>query len=97
MEALVVQGVKPQALLNRPDLLPDLDIYMIAYQELKHDRHIGMAVGTIPWSSIHRWCEFHGITNVDDVAVMESHIRTLEAADHEIEEELNPKAGAQAR
>lgn len=68
-------------------MLDGLDIYMIAYHELLHDRHIGMAVGTIPWSSICRWADYHGITDIDDMAIFESHIRILEAVDREIEEE----------
>lgn len=84
-------GTPPKALLERPELLPGLDIYLIAYEDLQHDRQIGMALGTIPWSSIHRWALFHGICCPNEVAVLERNIRVLESAEREIETEGKPK------
>lgn len=83
-------GATPQALLDRPVLMSGLDCYMVAYQELLHDRQVGMDYGTIPWSSIHRWAVFHGLMLPDDVAILEHHIRRLEEADRVFEKEGKP-------
>jgi hypothetical protein len=44
-----------------------------------------MALGSIPWSSIQRWAGFHGITDPDDVATLEFHIRAMEKAARDLE------------
>lgn len=36
-------------------------------------------MGAIPWSSIVRWAEIHGL-DIDDLEVLEQHIRTMEDA-----------------
>jgi hypothetical protein len=84
------QGITPQALLERPTLMPGLDVYLTAYHELLHDRAIGMAAGTIPWSSMQRWAVVHGIDDIDDLAAFEDFLRELEAADRKFEQE-NPR------
>ncbi|MAR56003.1 MAG: hypothetical protein CMM93_02365 [Rickettsiales bacterium] len=90
LEAVMAMGVMPKALSERPTLLPGLDIYLTAYRELKSDRPIGMAIGLIPWSSIHRWAIFHGLTLPDDVAVLEHHIRALESEERVFEKKGKP-------
>lgn len=81
----------PQALLDRPTLMDGLDIYLQAYQDLLHDRPIGMEMGTIPWSSIHRWTNAHRITGIDDIEVFNQHIRRLEDADRKHTESQSSK------
>ena len=78
-------GKTPQALLERPTLAIGLDIYLIAYHDLLHDRQIGMDIGTIPWSSIYRWGNFHGVTDTDDLSLLVNHIRALEKVDRELD------------
>lgn len=84
---MAAQGITPQALLERPTLQPGLDVYLAAYYELQHDRPIGMSAGTIPWSSIQRWADLHGMLDMDEVADLENHIRMLEAAERKYDEE----------
>lgn len=75
----------PQALMDMPDLMLGLDIYVIAYNELQADRPIGMDVGPVPWSAIHRWGDFHGITDPDDLETLVHHIRAMEVCDRNLE------------
>lgn len=70
-------------------LLPGLDIYVTAFRELRHDRPQGFTLGVIPWSSIVKWAEIHGL-DADDLEVLHHHIRTMEAA---LEVEPQPKKG----
>lgn len=72
------QGIIPKAVEKRPVLLAGLDTYIIAFQELQHDRPIGMAAGSIPWSSIVKWAEIHGMGSADEIALLTKHIRALE-------------------
>lgn|SRR5690606_30045857 len=89
-------GLPTPALDNRPELLPGLDFYFTAYRELRYDRPVGMAMGPIPWSSIIKWGELHGITDLDDLAVLEHHIRAMENALYEYQDRRE-KANAKLR
>ncbi|MGI4886098.1 MAG: phage tail assembly chaperone [Janthinobacterium lividum] len=60
---------------NQPHLLPHLGFYLDAFQSLRYDRPIGMALGPIPWSSLDRYAQRY---DVGDFDVFESHIRALE-------------------
>jgi len=84
-------GVKVTALENRPVLLPGLDVYLNAYQELCYDRPVGFAVGSIPWSSIIKWCEFHELHDINDVNTFVRYIRKLEQVDNDIRERKKGK------
>jgi hypothetical protein len=86
-------GLPAPALDKRPDLLPGLDFYFTAYRELRYDRPIGMSLGPIPWSSVVRWGEIHGITDPDELAVLEHHIRAMESALAEIEDRREKNKG----
>lgn len=66
--------------------MPGVDIYWTAYHELQSDRHQGMALGPIPWSSIVRWAELNGLGDVHDISVLTRYIRAMESADREIDE-----------
>ena len=75
-----------KALENRPVLLPGLELYFQAYNELSFDRPVGMSVGFIPWSSIVKWCEINGVYDIDDVSTCIRYIRALEKIDLELSE-----------
>jgi hypothetical protein len=76
----VAAGKKAPAPENRPNLLPGLDFYLNAYLDLRHDRAVGLAYGPIPWSSIVRWAELHGIATPDEIADLQFIIRQVEDA-----------------
>ena len=70
---------------NRPQLLPGLDFFFQAFTELQTERQIGMAAGPIPWYSIIKWAEFHGLKDPDDIDVLMRHIRSMETVQREHE------------
>lgn len=80
-------------MIDRPELLVGLDVYFFAYQDLLSERQIGMGVGPIPWHCIHAWAVVNGITDLDEIDVLIHHVRALESADREFEEN-NPKPKA---
>lgn len=71
---------------NKPELLTGLDFYFNAFDELKTERQLGMALGPIPWYSVVRWAEFHGLRNPDDVDVLLRYIRAMEGTQREHED-----------
>ena len=75
------QGVTPKALIERPEILPASQFYLSAYQDLQHDRPVGMALGSIPWSSIVAWGKFHGVDDPDDIDELITIIRAIESAE----------------
>lgn len=87
------EGKPTPALDRRPVLRKGLDFYFTAYNELKYDRPIGMSLGPIPWSSVVKWAELHGITDLDDLDELHQHIRAMETAAFEFEERRNNKKG----
>lgn len=72
-------------MMDRPELLPGLDFFFQAFTELQSERQIGMAAGPIPWYSIIKWAEFHGMTDPDDIDVLLRYIRAMEATQRECE------------
>lgn len=84
-------GKRVKALENRPILLPGLDFYMTAYNELSYDMPVGMSVGSIPWSSIIKWCQLHDIHDINDIGTCIRYIRALEKVDNEIAEKKRVK------
>lgn len=93
LERRADEGLPTPAIDNRPILLPGLDFYFTAYNELRYDRPIGMALGPIPWSSVVKWGEIHGIHDPDDLAVLETHIRAMESVMAKFEAERNSGKG----
>jgi len=67
-----------------------LDFYFTAYQELRYDKPVGMTLGPIPWSSIVKWSEIHGL-DIDDLAVLEHHIRAMEKTISEFPDKSDKK------
>jgi len=81
---LIAQGATPTPC---PELLPGLDFYFTAFNQLQHDRPVGMSgMGSIPYSSIITWSHINGIDNVDDIATLEHHLRAMERASYQFEE-----------
>jgi hypothetical protein len=85
-------GETVKALEARPILQLGLDVYFQAYNDLSFDRPTGFSVGYIPWSSITKWCELHGIYDIDDIATCIRYIRALEKFDNDLAEKKAPKA-----
>lgn len=55
-----------------------------------------MGIGPIPWHSIHAWGVYNGITDLDEIDVLIHHVRALESADRDFEEN-NPKSKAKPK
>lgn len=82
-------GVK---LPERPQLELGLDLYLIAYFDLIHDRPVTMGgYANIPWTSIWTWAQCHGIVDASELAVLVHYIRALEHADRKRIEALTPR------
>lgn len=47
--------------LKRPALMPGLDFYLSAFNELSTCRPIGMAAGPIPWTAIVAYAQSYGM------------------------------------
>lgn len=80
------KGVSVKALENRPNLLPGLDFYINAYNDLAYDRPVAMGVGAIPWSSIIKWCNLHDIYDIDEIGTCIRYIRAMEKTEYELNE-----------
>lgn len=88
--ARAAKGEPTPAIEDRPTLLPGLDFYFTAYRELRYDRPIGMTLGPIPWSSVVRWGELHGL-DVDEIGDLEHCIRAMEGAVTDFQERREQK------
>jgi hypothetical protein len=51
----------PKAILNKPELLPGLDLFLDAFMALSSCRYLGMGEGPIPWTAIDRYCTVNEI------------------------------------
>ena len=49
----------PSHLTNAPELLPGLELYLMAFFDLDTERNHGMGIVAIPWSSIAKYSEFY--------------------------------------
>jgi len=52
---------RPQWLREAPSLLPGLDFYFTAFNELTTCRAIGMGVGPIPWNVVQEYADRQGL------------------------------------
>ena len=84
-------GKPVKALENRPIILPGLDVYLEAYNNLYYDKPVGMDVGAIPWGSIIKWCELNQISDINDIETCVRYIRKMESVDHEIADRKRAK------
>ena len=56
----------PSGFLERPEILPVAAFQWRAFCALETERHIGMAVGPIPWSKALEYAIEHGIDDPDE-------------------------------
>ena len=52
---------------------------------------MGMGLGPIPWSSIVRWAEVHGLTDLHEIYVLNRFVRAMEDVDRELEDAKDKK------
>lgn len=52
---------RPQWLVNAPSLMPGLDFYFTAFNELNTCRSVGMGAGPIPWTVIQEYADREGL------------------------------------
>lgn len=90
---MVHSGKSVKTLENRPILQPGLEVYLDAFTTLRNDRQIGFDVGFIPWNSVVTWCQFHGYTDADDIAVFERYVREMESVEREVLNKKRPPNG----
>lgn len=69
----------PKEILNAPELLPGLELFYAAFNDLHTCRPVGMAEGQIPWTTIDLYCERYDITG-DQREDFFYHIRELDHA-----------------
>lgn len=70
----------PNKIANAPALLDGLGLYYDAFLELSTDRAVGMGIGPIPWSSINRYAECHGLVGDDDYGDLRDMVRAMDGA-----------------
>lgn len=73
----------PDFIRNKPKLLPGLEIFWIAFNELKTDRRYDAMSGIpldIPWSSIRKYAESFGWTNPVFFSRFVHYIRRMDGA-----------------
>ena len=57
----------PEAILNKPSLIPGLELYYRAFWDLMADRQSGMGgTGMIQYTAVSLWLSDHLITDLDD-------------------------------
>lgn len=52
----------PERIINKPILLPGLELYYIMFFDLIHDRDIGFSVGYIKWQTIENYANSNGFS-----------------------------------
>lgn len=78
----------PESIKNAPRLLEGLGFYYTAFQELSTDRPVGMGVGQIPWTSIDRFAERHGLEEEE----YDSFLYLIRRMDEEFMDHANAQA-----
>ena len=51
----------PEKIANAPVLFFGSDLWLEAFYDLSSERQVGMALGPIPWSSVHLYGQVYGI------------------------------------
>ena len=83
------RGAVVKSLDNAPELLGEQYTYFECFSDLGADRISGFAIGSIPWSSIVRWCNLHGIHNADDI---DDYVQVIGRADRMLQEYFTKKS-----
>ena len=67
----------PDKILNAPELNEGVGFFLLAWQELNHDRPMGFGAGPIPSASIRNFCHDLDMDD-DDIFVFERVIRAVD-------------------
>jgi len=87
----------PPRITNAPELLPGLDVYMIAFQRLTATRALGQGcIGAIPYTAINEYCRSEGILDEELREDIFYHVEHLDLAYIQWQNE-KAKAEAEAR
>lgn len=81
-EKIILQANKlrrpiPDAIRNKPQLWPWLELYYRAFHDLKWDRHYPF--GFIPWTARQRWAESYSLSDAQTER-LHAYIRALDIA-----------------
>jgi hypothetical protein len=68
----------PPKILNKPELVVGLELYLEAYMDLQGDRG-GMGDGRIPWTAVQKYADVHGYEG-ELLEALHYHIRALDDA-----------------
>ena len=58
----------PEWYLNEPHVLTGEEFYLSAFEELGSTRHLGMAIGPIPWTAMMDYAAFHRLSRENAIA-----------------------------
>lgn len=87
----------PESIANAPELLPGLELHMMAFRELSTCRSMGQPIDQIPWTAIVRWADEYGVADEQREDLI-YHVRALDVAFiREIEEQRERRYRAEMR
>jgi hypothetical protein len=69
----------PSEFYNQPELWIESEFYWRAFSQISADRHLGMGLGPIPFSSLLRWAEVYGIGTVDEFDTFSSIVGAIDS------------------
>jgi len=70
----------PRKIKDAPELLPGLEIYHRAFNELSSTRqNTGFGPGAIPWTAINDWAIRHGLGKFEDFQRLSVFVRLMDA------------------
>lgn len=69
----------PDFILNTPELLPGLELYKLAFNDLSTCRQIGMGIGPVPWTAIQEYGSMQGLGQ-DQFEALHYHIARMDEA-----------------
>lgn len=67
----------PDRIENSPSILPGLELYYIAFQDLNSSRQMGMGLGPIPWVVIQQYCQLKELSD-EQTEAMHHHIPLMD-------------------
>lgn len=67
----------PEEIKNKPELLPGLDLYYLAFFDISDCRSMGMQVGPIPWTVVRTYANELGFDQ-DQTEALHYHIRMMD-------------------
>jgi len=67
----------PEKIANAPSLLPGLELYYQAFDDLMSSRQLGMSVGPLSWETVQKYCDFMSLGPVQTEA-MHYHMREMD-------------------